>query len=1012
MNKKIVVILVSMLFIATATLSILDTMNVSGNKILNIDEVTNCECFNSPNDCDCCSPCMRSYWKLDGVSGNVIDCYNGNYGVNNGANRGVLGQVNNAFSFNGIDNYVRIPQPYSTSLNLGTFTLEAWINADINQKSSYPTILSNRGKDEYNGFLFGLSFWDQGTPGSLFLQIDGINYISCSTPLNDNYWHHVAVTRYGTSITFYVDGRIDGIANGGGNMNSIYDTWIGWDEAKPSTTPWSGKIDKVAIHGCCLSASTIKCHYQRGLAHQDYCGYCHNHKMHYPQLPDEDGWDVSCGNSWPYLADDWECSESGHVKDIHFWGSWKDDIVGIIDGFRIWIAEDSGKCYPNTQSWNVLWEQYFTDFEVSDPIIPGCLEGWYDPIDGSFVSQNHGTYYQYDIVNISDPFYQQKGEKYWLMITAYYEGDNCSWGWKSSENHWGCDAVFSRNPDQLDWEDLFEPPDYEQSLDLAFVITGGCCIDPPDGLIAWWPLDSPNICQDIADVGPYDGYLACGPYIDILGGKVATACRFKYQDFQGVIRTNDGDDPFEKIGSGDFTIDTWIYPEKISNACLDKLGNNRCEDRIILDNRRMSRFNYGDKVWHVPGITFFVRNEGWNDNTNEWTSMKLGISMDTTEFLSAQNYPAIMLNDWQHVAVTVSRAGTNKIGTFYLNGVSIGTFTPVTGNLFEDQYTGFPRLDIGHASPRTCGMCSFSNSYFNGLLDEIQIFNRSLTPEEIKAIYNADGKGKCKQYGSKMVSTDNGETWNERVNADVDEIVRFKILTVNSGKRIIDNIEVIDILPDCLEYVEGSAEPFEPIIHGNNLTWNYEDIDVGITEEIEFDALIKWQPFEPYQYNYLEISGKSAGTNLYFNDIATVIIGETVPDLRCSGSLSWAKAKSGATVEGNFYVENVGEKDSNLFWDIESIPDWGTWTINPICGENLKPEDGPVEVDVEIVVPDEQNAEFSGEVKIVNRDDPTDYCSIPVSIITPRNREINIPFFNFLQQYPILYLLVQQFLKL
>ena len=55
------------------------------------------------------------------------------------------------------------------------------------------------------------------------------------------------------------------------------------------------------------------------------------HKMHYPQLPDEDGWDVKAIDGI-CLADDWLCTESGPVTDIHFWGSWKNGIVGRIDG--------------------------------------------------------------------------------------------------------------------------------------------------------------------------------------------------------------------------------------------------------------------------------------------------------------------------------------------------------------------------------------------------------------------------------------------------------------------------------------------------------------------------------------------------------------------------------------------------------------------------------------------------------------------------------------------------------
>ena len=51
------------------------------------------------------------------------------------------------------------------------------------------------------------------------------------------------------------------------------------------------------------------------------------HKMHSPQLPDPNGWDVSAtvdGQMVPplVLADDWQCSETGYIKDIHFWGSW------------------------------------------------------------------------------------------------------------------------------------------------------------------------------------------------------------------------------------------------------------------------------------------------------------------------------------------------------------------------------------------------------------------------------------------------------------------------------------------------------------------------------------------------------------------------------------------------------------------------------------------------------------------------------------------------------------------
>ena len=48
------------------------------------------------------------------------------------------------------------------------------------------------------------------------------------------------------------------------------------------------------------------------------------HKMHFPQLPDHDGWDVE-GLAGGDLADDWLCTSTGPVQDIHIWFSEETD---------------------------------------------------------------------------------------------------------------------------------------------------------------------------------------------------------------------------------------------------------------------------------------------------------------------------------------------------------------------------------------------------------------------------------------------------------------------------------------------------------------------------------------------------------------------------------------------------------------------------------------------------------------------------------------------------------------
>jgi len=115
---------------------------------------------------------------------------------------------------------------------------------------------------------------------------------------------------------------------------------------------------------------------------------------------------------------------------------------------------------------------------------------------------------------------------------------------------------------------------------------------------------------------------------------------------------------------------------------------------------------------------------------------------------------------------------------------------------------------------------------------------------------------------------------------------------------------------------------------------------------------------------------------------------EPIPDLDCYGDLDWPEVETGSTVSGTFNVENIGEATSMLDWEIESYPtDWGTWTFSDMSGTDLTPEDGPFEVDVEVVAPEEQETTFTGEIVIVNSEDPDDTCTIQVSLVTPYSHQ-------------------------
>jgi len=136
-------------------------------------------------------------------------------------------------------------------------------------------------------------------------------------------------------------------------------------------------------------------------------------------------------------------------------------------------------------------------------------------------------------------------------------------------------------------------------------------------------------------------------------------------------------------------------------------------------------------------------------------------------------------------------------------------------------------------------------------------------------------------------------------------------------------------------------------------------------------------------------------------NIAVGDFNSNLSGIDCEGDISWIDVVPGATVTGSFTVENIGGPNSELDWDVIEWPSWGDWNFTPIDGENLKPEDGPFTVEIEVVVPDEQNEDFIGEIKIINSEDSDDFCTIDVSLATPISQQNSHPLFQrFLDRFP------------
>ena len=197
-------------------------------------------------------------------------------------------------------------------------------------------------------------------------------------------------------------------------------------------------------------------------------------KMHYPQLPDPFGWDVQ-GTAPAVLADDWQCTQTGPVSDVHIWGSWEGDVtvpLGEINSIRLSIHDNlpADASVPWSRPGILRWEADFDSSQFTVRDYGTGQQGWLDPLEFVVNPNDHFVFHQINIVDIQDPFVQKVGEVYWLDVSVTTESGLSSWGWKTSQDHFMDDAVYEMPGSFEEWWPL-EDPFTGESLDLAFVIT-------------------------------------------------------------------------------------------------------------------------------------------------------------------------------------------------------------------------------------------------------------------------------------------------------------------------------------------------------------------------------------------------------------------------------------------------------------------------------------------------------------------------------------------------------------
>jgi hypothetical protein len=177
---------------------------------------------------------------------------NGHIGTLTGATRSPSGRFGGALSFDGINDWVTVPDANALDLTTG-ITMSAWVNPAA-VGSAYRTVLM---KEQPGGLIYTLYAGDgTGRPSAhVFTTSEQRTSGPANTPLNT--WTHLASTWDGATLRLFVNGtQVSTHAVPGTLRTSTGVLRIGGTSVWPEW--FSGRIDEVRLYSRALSVAEIQ----------------------------------------------------------------------------------------------------------------------------------------------------------------------------------------------------------------------------------------------------------------------------------------------------------------------------------------------------------------------------------------------------------------------------------------------------------------------------------------------------------------------------------------------------------------------------------------------------------------------------------------------------------------------------------------------------------------------------------------------------------------------------------
>lgn len=402
----------------------------------------------------------------------------------------------------------------------------------------------------------------------------------------------------------------------------------------------------------------------------------------------------------------------------------------------------------------------------------------------------------------------------------------------------------------------------------------------PRGLVGWWRGESNVLDQFSGWIGYETNGAGYGP------GKVGTGFTFDGVNDQVIIPNSP---TFNFAANQNFSVEAWIQALPTPGNYVD------VAEIATKAYTPESSQSVGWSLFLIQGNLGFLMSQApmSPNNSSYWVSSS----------------PKLQDGVFHHVAVTVDRA-SNVGGKLYVDGNLVLTFdpTPESGDLSTEG-----PLFIGSHDNSTI------NANFKGIIDEVSLYNRALTIEEISSIHQADDSGKLVQPFAPVITMQPANQ------------------TVAQGKEATINVMTIGTPPLAYQWIFNGTN----IVGATNNPLTMDNVQLADSGE------------------YAVVITNAAGSVTSSNAVLTVLLPLTAPQ----GLVGWWRGESNVVDE---FSGSIGSATNEAGYGPGKV---GTgFSFNGVAGRVIVPNSPTLNIG--------SNHNFSVEAWIQGQPTPGNYVGV------------------------------------